>query len=242
MLSEWQGPGEHSVPEAPLEFPSRKINIMRNLDKATERPTDLLAPFDAHRFWDADSTPPALAAFSRKIGNLFPETGARTPDIEAAVVLASLMHDVAYYYGGSLSEKEAADRLFREQIQYFASLLNERTGQVAAVTALFDQLAVMIGGGPPFKEDYSWSYGFEKAKRGYTQLDPADAMKIRRCARDVFRDVVREIADRKFELSDVLRKKLEAAETEYRQKLTMGIVRLAEELTRLEFQGVPGLD
>lgn len=215
---------------------------MLNFDKATERPTDPLAPFDPQRFWDADSTPPALAAFSRKIGELFPEIGARTPDIEAAIVLASLMHDVAYYYGGSLSEKKAADRLFRKQIQFFASLLNKKAGRVATVTALFDELAVMIGGGPPFQEDYSWSYGFEKTKRGYTQLDPAEAMKIRRCTQDVFRDVVREISDRKFELSDVLRKKLEAAETEYRQKLTSGIVRLAEELTHLEFQGVPGLE
>lgn len=211
-------------------------------DQATERPTNHLAPFNVQRSWDADSTPPALAAFSRKIGGLFPGSGARTPDIEAAIVLASLMHDVAYYYGGSASDKEAADALFRKQIPFFASLLNQAAGRVAKVTALVDKLAVMIGGGPPFQESYSWGYGFEKAERGYTRLDPDEAMKIRRYAQDIFVKVVREIADQRFELSEVLQEKLAAAKPEYREKLKGAVVRLAGELARSEFREVPGFE
>ncbi|HMW55241.1 MAG: hypothetical protein NOF05_15890 [Candidatus Accumulibacter phosphatis] len=212
-----------------------------NRDQAKERPTEHLAPFDPQKHWDADSTPPAFSTISRKIGELFPGSGARTPDIEAAIVLASLMHDVAYYYGGSASEKKAADERFRKQIPFFASLLNQDNGRVAKVTAFVDELAVTIGGGYPFQKDYSWSFGFEKEKRGYTELEQTEAMKIRRCAQEVFVNVVREIAAQKFELSDVLRKKLAAAGSEYRDELKDAVVRLAKELTRLEFRGVPGL-
>ncbi|MBN8451685.1 hypothetical protein [Accumulibacter sp.] len=217
------------------------MNVLPFLDKEMARPTELLTPFDPQRSWDADSTPPALAAFSRKIGQLFPGIGARTPEIEAAIVLASLMHDVAYYYGGSRSEKDDADSLFRQQIPFFASLLNKEAGPVARVTAFVDEMAVTIGGGHPFQEDYSWSYGFEKAKRGYTRIDQTEALKIRCCAQGVFRHVVREISDRKFVLSDVLRKKLAAAEPDYREKLMAAVVRLAEELANRDFKGVPGL-
>ncbi|MCC2868130.1 MAG: hypothetical protein LK562_10185, partial [Candidatus Accumulibacter phosphatis] len=91
------------------------------------------------------------------------------------------------------------------------------------------------------QKDYSWSFGFEKEKRGYTELEQTEAMKIRRCAQEVFVNVVREIAAQKFELSDVLRKKLAAAGSEYRDELKDAVVRLAKELTRLEFRGVPGL-
>ena len=105
------------------------MNIVPSLDKAAERPTDLLESFNPQKSWDADSTPPALAALSRKIGELFPKMGARTPEIEAAIVLASLMHDVAYYYGGSRSEKQDADSRFRKQIPFFASLLNKERMQ-----------------------------------------------------------------------------------------------------------------
>ncbi|QLH51673.1 MAG: hypothetical protein HWD57_19130 [Candidatus Accumulibacter cognatus] len=212
-----------------------------NRDQAKERPTDQLEPFDPQKHWDADSTPPVFAAISRELGELLPGIGARTPEIEAAIVLASLMHDVAYYYGGSRSEKKAADELFSKQIPFFASLLNQETVQEAKVTAFVDKLAVTIGGGPPFQKDYSWSFGFEKAQRGYTELDPTEAMKIRCRAQYVFVKVVRKIAVQKFELSDVLRKKLAAAGSGYREELKDAVVRLAKELTRLEFRGVPGL-
>jgi hypothetical protein len=83
------------------------------------RPTRTLDPFSVQKYWDADSTPAPLAKLSRLIGRLDPRSPARTPQIEAGIVMASLMHDVAYYYGGSEAQKAIADSLFGQQIPYF---------------------------------------------------------------------------------------------------------------------------
>ena len=59
-------------------------------------PASTLPKFNVSKFWDADSTPPALACVSRSVGGWVPSIGARTAKVVAAVLMASLMHDVAY--------------------------------------------------------------------------------------------------------------------------------------------------
>src|SRR5262245_22883375 len=103
-----------------------------------QRPTKTFPPFNVAQHWDADSTPPIAAEISRFVGNLIPSGPARTPRIEAAIVLASLMHDVAYYYGGSEADKEAADRVFRQQIPYFAESRDPDLKSSATITGLVD--------------------------------------------------------------------------------------------------------
>jgi hypothetical protein len=180
-------------------------------------PTAHLPRFDVQRFWDADSTPPALACLSRGLGQLLPSSGARTPTIEAGVVMASLMHDVAYYYGGNSTDRDSADRLFGAQIPFFVGLLDKGAVAAAERTAAVDVMAVSAGGGFPFRESYSWSYGWEKRDRGYASLNPGEAERIQGVARETFKQVVGQIASGTFQLSDVLREKLSRADPQQKR-------------------------
>ncbi len=195
------------------------------------RPASTLPRFDVARFWDADSTPACLACASRALGSMV--AGARTPEIEAAIVMASLMHDVAYYYGGNSTDRDTADDLFGRQIQAFVARLrpnDPEAERAAARTAAADVAAVQLGGGFPFGQSYSWSYGFAKPDRGYASHLPDEEAKIRDIARGAFADVVRQIAAGTFELSDVLKGKLAAAKPEYQERFKDAIVRLAKGL------------
>ncbi|MCC7073461.1 MAG: hypothetical protein IT383_19270 [Deltaproteobacteria bacterium] len=201
------------------------------------RPASTLPRFDVARFWDADSTPACLACASRALGTLV--AGARTPEIEAAIVMASLMHDVAYYYGGNSTDRDLADDLFGRQIRAFVARLkpnDPEAERAAARTAAADVAAVQLGGGFPFGKSYSWSYGFDHANRGYASHLPDEAAKIRAVAREAFTEVVRQIAAGDFELSDVLKEKLATAKPEYQARFQEAIVRLAKSL-RVDLQG-----
>lgn len=192
------------------------------------RPASTLPRFDVEKFWDADSTPPALACLSRKLGDLLP--GARTPEIEAAIVLASLMHDVGYYYGGNSTDRDRVDDTFGRQIQHFVGKLkpgDDDAARAAARTASIDVAAVQIGGGCPFNRSYSWSYGFAGPDRGYASHLPDEDAKIRAIARGTFTDVVKQIAARSFEPSEVLKGKLAKAPPAYQQRFLDAMVRLA---------------
>ncbi len=209
----------------------------------TTAPTQHLARFDVARFWDADSTPPALAALSRRVGARWPSSGARTPEIEAAVVLASLMHDVAYFYGGSAAQKAEADALFGAQIPAFVAKLAPEEVTASKHTALVDVAAVTLGGGAPFKEPYSWGFGFPAAERGYVTLAPGELERIRQIARETFTQVITELAHGTFEVSEVLQHKLAAVEPAYREALTSKVVALAR-VVASDLKGgveVPGL-
>lgn len=195
------------------------------------RPASTLPRFDVARFWDADSTPACLACASRALGNVV--LGARTPEIEAAIVMASLMHDVAYYYGGNSTDRDMTDDLFGRQIRAFVARLKPNdpdAERAAARTAAADVAAVQLGGGFPFTKPYSWSYGFDGPNRGYASHLPDEAAKIRAIARSSFSDVVHQLAAGTFELSDVLKDKLAAAKPEYQERFKEAIVRLAKGL------------
>lgn len=195
------------------------------------RPASTLPRFSVDKFWDADSTPPALAAISRAVGGWAPRSGARTPDIEAGVIMASLMHDVAYHYGGSIADKAAADKRFGDQIPYFVSKLNPDAVDASRVTAAADVAAVTLGGGAPFLESYSWSYGFDKLQqRGFQALAPGERTKIHSIEQQTFRQVVDQIADGKFQPSEVLKNKLAAVPPEYAEQIKTNMVKLAKAL------------
>jgi hypothetical protein len=208
------------------------------------RPTSSLPRFSVEKFWDADSSPPALVALSRAVGALAPKSGARTPQVEAGVVMASLMHDVAYYYGGTSEQKGRADRIFGDQIPYFVSRLNPAAVEQARTTAMVDVAAVAVGGGFPFKESYSWSYGLQEKDRGYITLDRGEDAEIAKVAQQTFREVVNQIADGTFKMSAVLKAKMAKASPEYQQELKANLVKLAKalqaELTGNQPVGIPG--
>lgn len=195
------------------------------------RPTHTLKRFDVAKYWDADSTPPALAALSRTVGALAPTSGARTPEVEAGIVLASLMHDVAYYYGGDVEQKAAADALFGKQIPYFASKLSHdpKVTSAAQMAAAVDVSAVTLGG-LPSAESYAWSYGLKTSQRGFAPLQPGEAQAISKVARETFESVVKQIAEGDFKLSGVLAGKLAGLDPPYREQLTASVVTLAKRL------------
>lgn len=196
------------------------------------RPASTLPRFDVQKYWDADSTPSALASLSRAVGGVAPRSGGRTPVIEAAIVMASLMHDVAYYYGGWSSDRERADELFGAQIPYFAAKLDPEAIGPAKVAAAVDVAAVRVGGGVPFKEGYSWSYGFEPSQRGYATLDPGQLKQVQQISRETFREVVGQIAAGQFHISEVLAAKLGKASPEYQEEVKANIVKLCQALQR----------
>lgn len=211
----------------------RAPNATAALDVAPDigRPASTLPRFSVAKFWDADSTPACLACASRALGSVV--AGARTPEIEAGIVMASLMHDVAYYYGGNSTDRDTADATFGRQIRYFVSKLkpgDEDAAKAAARTAAADVAAVQLGGGFPFGSSYSWSYGFAKPDRGYASHLPDEANKIRTIAHETFAEVVGQVASGRFELSDVLKGKLAQAKPEYQQRFKESMVRLAKAL------------
>ncbi len=195
-------------------------------------PASTLPKFNVSKFWDADSTPPALACVSRSVGGWLPSSGARTPKVEAAVVMASLMHDVAYYYGGWQDQKSAADALFGKQIVAFAGKFGAEVQNSAKTTAAIDQAAVALGGGVPFEESYSWSYGLPMDQRGYATLNPGEQEKIRAISQQTFKTVVNQIAEGKFKPSDVLKGKLAKADPAYQQEIKEALVALAKSLQK----------
>lgn len=194
------------------------------------RPASTLPKFSVKKFWDADSTPPALAGLSRQVGAWAPKSGARTPQVEAGIAMASLMHDVAYYYGGSIADKQRADKLFGDQIPYFVGKLNPGAVEAAKATSLVDVAAVKAGGGVPFEESFSWSYGFEQSQRGFATLDGGENQKIDKISRDTFKQVVNQIANGTFKMSDVLKGKLAQASPAYQAEIKANMIKLAKEL------------
>lgn len=200
-------------------------------DDDMARPTRSRPRFSVEKYWDADSTPPALAALSRAVGRIGGKTGARTPEIEAAIVMASLMHDVGYYYGGPEAQKGLTDKLFGDQIPAFVKRLNPSAAQAAKLTAMVDVEAVKFGGGGPlFDQSYSWSYGFEQPRRGYSQLADGEPQAIRRIAQETFKDVVGQISSGTFKMSGVLEGKLAKADPQYQKAIVAAVQKLAQSL------------
>ncbi len=208
-------------------------------------PTQSLPRFNPRKHWDADSTPGPLRDFSRNVGKVWGNVGARTPKVEAAIVMASMMHDVAYYYGGSSGQREKADETFGAQIEAFGKLFGPDIGKATQATALVDKVAVRVGGGFPFKEDYSWGFGKPENQRGYTTLNAAEGKQIHGIAERTFRSTVKKIADGTFEYSTVQKQKFAKPDAPaYAKALEKEMQALAKKvLAQLESSpgSIPGL-
>lgn len=161
-----------------------------------KRPYETLARFDPATHWDLDSTPDNLRQLSRTLGF-------RDGAIEAAIVMASLRHDIRYYYGGTgggwslwSGDKEAADKAFRGEIIDFAGRLSDNDLK-ARLVADVDFAAVTVGGVPELNKPYSWSYGLSGPK-GYFGISDAERAQIQTFANNTFADVVHQLATGSF--------------------------------------------
>ncbi len=75
-----------------------------------------------------------------------------------------LTHDIAYWKGGTYSDRLNADRAFKKCI-------TEKTHS-AVVGELF-YVGVRMGGSPYYDTSYRWGYGWDYG-RGYKTLTPAE--------------------------------------------------------------------
>lgn len=161
---------------------------------AAERPFSNLSPFEASRHWDLDSTPDLARKLSRWVGT-------RTPEVEAAIIMASLKHDVRYYYGGSAEMKRDADEGFAQEIQDYGDVLGVK-GAIARIVADVDRLAVDLGGGAPFDQPYSWGYGLLKGERRYVVLATGEQPRIEALAKAESNTVIQQLATGTFAFTE----------------------------------------
>ena len=138
------------------------------------------APFDLGKDWDLDSTPWWFKRISRRLG-------VRTPELEAAIILASLGHDIRYYYGGTRDMKDEADRAFEREIIVYAGILGgpEWAERAAGV----DRFAVGLFG-IPSAAGFAWSYGMPPLKRGFTPPSPTQRRTIDQVVQTLYLRVV----------------------------------------------------
>lgn len=77
-------------------------------------------------------------------------------------------HDVAYWHGGSETERKQADNTLR-------ACVLERTGDKALADVMYE--GVRIGGSPVFPTWYRWGYGW-KYGRGYKPLTEQEQKQV----------------------------------------------------------------
>jgi hypothetical protein len=125
-----------------------------------ERVRDIPA-FDPEKHSDGCSGG-MTAGYAKLPQNIRDRFGETLPWRECCVV-----HDQAYYYGGTREEKQAADEALKQCV---AQTLNDNI--LGDLLAPAMQAAVSIGGLPYFATSYRWGYGEDF--RG-TQTLPAHA-------------------------------------------------------------------
>jgi hypothetical protein len=89
-----------------------------------------------------------------------------------------VLHDIAYWRGGSKKEREEADQAFKHCVE-------KKTGNSKLAALMFQ--AVRAGGEPYFPTWYRWGYGWPLG-RGYQELSPEEeemvAEKLRKFSQD----------------------------------------------------------
>ncbi|WP_205702478.1 hypothetical protein [Inhella crocodyli] len=78
-------------------------------------------------------------------------------------------HDLAYWQGGTVVEREAADAALRHCVTQASG--SEGLGRLMLA-------GVRVGGGPAWPTPYRWGYGWP-AGRGYAPLSPDEAAQVR---------------------------------------------------------------
>jgi hypothetical protein len=85
-------------------------------------------------------------------------------------------HDLAYWRGGSMQEREAADQRLRDCVQ-------EKTGDAVLARSMYE--GVRFGGSPYFYNWYRWGYGWSY-ERKYQALTAKEARLANRLEKQYF--------------------------------------------------------
>ncbi len=115
-----------------------------------------------------------MKAFTSDGCSLFPDG---TPKDRAKWCECCLLHDIAYWQGGSEEDRNKADRVFRD-------CLVERTKDTTLADAMY--LGVRSGGHPVFPTWYRWAYGWPYG-RLYEPLSDAEKQQVREKLVDYYR-------------------------------------------------------
>lgn len=102
-----------------------------------------------------------LRAFSSDGCSLFPDSSLIS---ESDWCDCCFQHDVAYWKGGTRTERESADRLLRDCVQ-------DKTGNSVLARSMYE--GVRLGGSPYFYNWYRWGYGWAYG-RNYQALTLAE--------------------------------------------------------------------
>lgn len=108
-----------------------------------------------------------LQPFSSDGCSLFPDQGLIT---QADWCDCCVIHDVAYWKGGTAEQRHQADTALRECI--FA-----KTEDEALATVMYE--GVRVGGSPYFYNGYRWGYGWPFARK-YQALSPVELEQVKR--------------------------------------------------------------
>lgn len=120
------------------------------------------------------SAEPALKPFTTDGCSLFPD---RALLGSADWCSCCLVHDIAYWRGGTADERLQADEALKTCVQ-------RRTGDLALAELMF--VGVRAGGGPQTNSPFRWGYGWPTG-RNYTPLskdDWAAAFRLERAYRE----------------------------------------------------------
>jgi len=121
--------------------------------------------------WTTAGAGAAIAPFTSDGCSLFPDRSLISNDDWCACCVA---HDLAYWRGGTVEEREAADRQLRDCVA-------QTTGNERLATLMY--AGVRAGGGPYFFTPYRWGYGWPYG-RGYKALSPAERSAVSLAAAD----------------------------------------------------------
>jgi hypothetical protein len=90
-----------------------------------------------------------------------------TPWDPTAFLDCCIAHDISYWQGGTVEDREAADHTLKACI--------EKKGFPEIANVYY--YAVRMGGTPKFKTGYRWGYGWSE-DRGYSALDLTERYQI----------------------------------------------------------------
>ncbi|MEN0042954.1 MAG: hypothetical protein AAF769_04140 [Pseudomonadota bacterium] len=114
------------------------------------------------------SSEPKLKPFTSDGCSLFPD---RSIISEADWCSCCFDHDIAYWRGGTKTEREAADAALRDCVV-------KKTGDPAFGRLMYD--GVRVGGSPYFLTWYRWGYGwpFERKYQALTDTETAQSERL----------------------------------------------------------------
>ncbi|QQL45380.1 hypothetical protein [Sulfuriroseicoccus oceanibius] len=120
-------------------------------------------------------SPKTLRPFTTDGCSMFPD---RSPDGKYDWKDCCLIHDVAYWQGGTRKQREAADQALHDDVL-------AATGDAALAATMFR--GVRLGGSPYFPTGYRWGYGWSY-RRGYKPLNLWEKAQVKARLHDYLED------------------------------------------------------